>query len=169
MVCGGPDVLKNVWLWEWELFRCKILYFTPSSEDKLTEFYTTDLHDLRLVQACVKRSKIKNSLTDHVLRSPSEQTDFHSIDFSADSRRLVWKTNYLQKAFDVQALLALRCPRVRDVPVARQLVACGLVELVSRVRIVALLQRLAVDVPPLVEVLPVELILFTLKRQKETN
>ena len=50
-----------------EVFGCKILYFTPSSEQELT--HKTDLHDL--------------------------QTGFHSIDFSAH-RRLVWNTNYLQ-------------------------------------------------------------------------
>ena len=47
-----------VWLRE-ELFRCNRLYFTPSSENELADFDTTDL-----------------------------QTGFHSKDFSAD-RRLV--------------------------------------------------------------------------------
>ena len=49
-----------------ELFGCKILYFTPSSEQELTHFDSTDL-----------------------------QTGFYSMDFSADMR-LVWKTNYLR-------------------------------------------------------------------------
>ena len=41
-----------------ELFGCKILYFTPSSEHELTYFDASFLHDL--------------------------QTGFHSINFSAD-------------------------------------------------------------------------------------
>ena len=48
---------------------CKILYFTPGSEYELTHINKADLHNL--------------------------QTDFYSIDFSADWR-LVWNTNYLQ-------------------------------------------------------------------------
>ena len=62
----APPVLDSDDKWQ-ELFGCKILCFTSSSEDEPT--LKTDLHDF--------------------------QTCFHSIDLSAD-RRLVWNTNHLQ-------------------------------------------------------------------------
>ena len=53
-------------------FGCKIIYFTPSSQNELIDFQTTDLHDLKTV--------------------------FNSIDIYADGW-LAWNTNYLQSVW----------------------------------------------------------------------
>ena len=55
---------EDKWL---ELFGCKILYFTPSSEHGLTFFDTTDLHDLKLVfnpfLFCRQETRLKYQLS----------------------------------------------------------------------------------------------------------
>ena len=69
------DYFSNFWLWgqvtRQELFGCKILFFTPSSEHALTHFYSSQ--QIYMIYRLI----------------------FHSIDFSA-VRRLVWNTKYIQ-------------------------------------------------------------------------